>query len=90
MTGGMTIDALAHVAIATGNPKLVEAYNNLRKLHMDEDQRNWERLRFLVDHKLLEPHDLEKYLGPLGEDIMKSLISRASLLPGGQKQIGKS
>lgn len=78
-TGGMTIDALARAAIATNNPQLIEAYNHLQKLNIEEGERNWERLKFLVDRNLIESHDLEKHLGPLGEDVIKSLILRSNL-----------
>jgi len=78
-TGGMTIDALARAAIATGNPQLMTAYTYLQKLRVEEGERNWERLKFLIDSKLIEPHDLERHLGPLGEDVIGSLVSRAHI-----------
>jgi hypothetical protein len=87
--GGMTIDALAQAAIATGNPRLIEAYKNLRQLHIEEDERNWKRLEFLVQNKLVEPHDLEKHLGPLGDDVVKRLIGTAGQ-GGVPKMISKS
>jgi hypothetical protein len=88
-TGGMTIDALARAAIATNNPQLIGAYEQLRRLQIEEGERNWERLKFLIDSKLIEAHDLEKHLGPLGEDVIKSLISRSNNVLG-PKLIGNS
>lgn len=89
-TGGMTVDALARAAIATGNPKLIQAYHDLRKLHEDEAQRNWQRLKFLVDEKLLEVHDLHKYLGPLSEELINSLTRQTSMLPPPPNKLGKN
>jgi hypothetical protein len=86
-TGGMTIDALARAAIATGAPRLIDAYNKLHDLHMAEDQRNWERLKFLVDNKIIEPHHLEKHLGPLSPDLIRRLMAGSGIVPA-PKQIG--
>lgn len=90
LTGGMTIEGLARAAITTGNPHLLEAYQNLSKLKLEEEERNFARLKFLLDNNLVEAHDLEKHLGPLGDQIMKALTGQTGGPTPIQKRISNS
>lgn len=88
LTEGMTIHEFAHAVIMSNSPELLEAYNNLRASNADEGRRNLEVLKWLVQERVVEAHDIQKHIG-LDDRSIERLVRSATGSTGDQPGLPK-